>query len=369
MGADEVYITPAALRTALAPLVAHRQSQGYRVLVVDVQDIYDAWSYGQVSPSAIRNFLRYAVYYWQPAPIAAVLVGDSTIDPHDYRGNHQPNLIPAYLAKVDPWQGEAACENCYAQLDDDDPLSGPQDQGFLTDIWLGRFSVQDEAQLSAVVTKLLRYETQNLAGRNYASLYVVDDYIHPDGSVDEAGDFAAYADQVVVGEPSQQIPPMQSPQLTAVRLYYDPRPGGVTDPWREPDAVKARQRVLEEFKKGPTLVAFNGHANHFQWASTVTNLPEPYLFGINDIYLLHNLDQLPIILEMTCYTAQFAQDAPSGTTMDERFQRQPDGGAVAIWGSAGLTVADGHDALMQGFQTNLWSLPPLTASQHQPEPN
>ena len=55
-----------------------RQQQGYQVVVVDVQDIYDAWNYGQVSPDAIRNFLRYAVHHWSPSPRAVVFVGDST---------------------------------------------------------------------------------------------------------------------------------------------------------------------------------------------------------------------------------------------------------------------------------------------------
>ena len=165
----------------------------------------------------------------------------------------------------------------------------------------------------------------------------------------------------MTGDSAQGILPEQSPQLSTTRVYYDPSADGVTESWREPDAVKARLRVIDEFKKAPSLVSFNGHANHYQWASTVRDLPEPFLFGINDIYVLHNLDHLPIVLEMTCYTAQFVQVSPIGLTIDENFQRLPDGGAAAIWGSAGLTVSAGQDALMKGFQTKLWSLPPLTA--------
>src|SRR5205823_3041462 len=129
------------------------------------------------------------------------------------------------------------------------------------------------------------YEAQTPGASHYGSLYVADDYIHPDGSVDAAGDFAYHSDLVVTGDSAQGILPEQSPQLSTTRVYYDPTSDGVTEPWREPDAVKARLRVIDEFKKGASLVSFNGHANHYQWASTVRDLPEPYLFGINDIYL------------------------------------------------------------------------------------
>ena len=53
----------------LDDLAALRQSQGLRVKVVDVQDIYDEFSYGMVTPQAIKDFLTYAYENWAaPAP-------------------------------------------------------------------------------------------------------------------------------------------------------------------------------------------------------------------------------------------------------------------------------------------------------------
>lgn len=356
-GADIVYIAPSQFHDELTPLVAHRQRQGYRVQVVDVQAIYDAWSDGQVSPQAIRSFLRYVVQYWEPAPIAAVLVGDSTTDPLNYTGAQNPNVIPAYFAEVDPWLGEVACENCFAQLDGESPLDESSDPGFLIDIGLGRFSAQDEAHVTNMVNKILRFETRGDTPRPLNSLYVADDYIHPDGAPDPAGDFAAFFDRIIRGDPNHNQPPLQPAAVTANRLYYDPRPGGVSDPWREPNATQARQRVIEELNKGPLIISYNGHANHYQWASTVRTLPNPYLLGTNDVAELQNSALPGIVLEMTCLTGQFTQVSASGTTIDERFQRSEQGGAAAVWGSAGLTVAYGHDALMHGFYEELWRSP------------
>ncbi len=55
-----------------------------------------------------------------------------------------------------------------------------------------------------------------------------------------------------------------------------------------------------------------------------------------------------IALAMTCYTSQFPKPADAGT-LDELLFRRPDGGAVAVWGPAGLTVVHGHDLLQRGF--------------------
>lgn len=368
-GADAVYITPAWLQAALAPLIEHRRQEGYQVQVIDVQQIYDAWSYGQVSPKAIRDFLRYVVSHWQPAPIAVTLVGDSTIDPRNYTGARNGvanvDLMPAYLASIDPWLKEAVCESCLAQLDGADPLDSTYDSGFLVDIALGRLSVQDEVQLQAVVDKMIHYEesAQRDPGAQWhrTALYVSDNYIQPNGTKDPAGDFPYYSDLIIEGDLSRGIGAIQPAQVLTRRLYYDPSADGVTQPWREPNAQLARLRTIEEINRGPGLVTYNGHGNHFLWATTNPDVDPPYLFGANDVFELTNYDQPAILLEMTCFTAQFTYISPSGYTIDERFFRHTNGGAVAVWGSSGLTVAIGQDWMQQGFHAKLWKSPPFQA--------
>lgn len=372
-GADAIYIAPAWLHDELAPLVAHRQQQGYQVQVIDVQQIYDAWSYGLVAPEAIRAFLRYAVSYWTPAPIAAILVGDSTVDPRNYlrmqAGGANVNILPAYLAPIDPWIGETACESCFAQLDGSDPLDESYDAGFLVDIWLGRLSVQDEAQLTTVVDKILYYEASATrdpaAFWHQTALYVADNYIHPNGTKDPAGNFPYFSDLIIEGDLTQGIGAAQAAGVISRRLYYDPsydpRATDDTEPWREPVASLARLRTIEEMNQGPALVTYNGHGNHFLWATTDPTYEPPYLFGGNDVFELTNWAQPSILLAMTCYTSQFTFISPTGYTLDERLFRHTNGGAVAVWGSAGLTVAVGHDWLQQGFHRKLWKSPPLQA--------
>ncbi len=347
LDAQAVYIAPEQFQAALAPLVTLRQTQGYSVQVVDVQAIYDTWSYGQVSPDAIREFLRYAAANWQIPPIAATLVGDGTSDPYDFLGRHNTNFIPPYLAMVDPWIGETACETCYGQLDGADPLDDP-----LQDLMIGRLTVKSESELQVVVAKIVGYETMKEQGLDWRSraVYVADNFRAADGKVDGAGDFAAAADASIALMPDN---------LEIRRVYYDPWTTHNLAPWREPDAVKAYNKTMQAMNDGAGLVNYIGHAHFWQWASTDLNATPPYLFGLLDVDTLTNQDRLPIVVEMTCLTSMFQQPAFSGTTIDERLLVHEGGGAVAVWGPTGLGVAYGHDTLQSGFYKAMWADDPV----------
>lgn len=337
--AKVLYIAPAQLHAALAPLIARRQSQGYSVRAIDAQAIYDAWSYGQVSQDAIRGFLRYAAATWSPAPVAFTLVGDGTSDPRNYAGLGSVNYIPPYLAMVDPWMGETACDACYARLDGPDPTLDA-----LPDLQFGRLPVKSAAELSALVSKIVKYETAPLdVGWRSRSVYIADD-------ADKGGDFAAFADDSVAQQPAG---------LEVHRVYYDPRASGV--PWREPDAVLAYQRAVAELSQGAGLVNYVGHGSPYQLATTDLSAKPPYLLNVYDAEDLANGDRLPIVLEMTCLTSAF-QRPDVGGTIDERLLLNTHGGAIAVWGSTGQGVANGHEWLQHGFYTALWSAPRFGAT-------
>jgi hypothetical protein len=347
--ADVIYIAPAAFQSTLAPLIARRQAQGHTVRVIDVQAIYDAWSFGQVSPTAIRDFLRYAAGNWSTAPAAVTLVGDGTVDPLNYLKRDDLNFIPPYLANVDPWLGETACENCYARLDGTDPTLDP-----LPDLALGRLAVNSVSELAGVVAKIVGYETgpPNI-GWGSRNIYIADNYREPDNTADPAGDFAALADSSAAQQPAG---------VQVLRMYYDPTSTSVGVPSREPDAVRAHDRTMALLNQGAGLVNYVGHSSQYQWASTDTQKTPPYLLGLYDPDDLTNGARLPIVLEMTCLTSAFQTSNYSRTTIDERWLIKPNGGAIAIWGPTGFGVAHGHDALQRGFYRALWAAPPLSAT-------
>ena len=74
-GANIVIITHKDFAQAIEPLAALRRSQGLGVAVVDVEDVYDEFSYGAHTPAALKAFLSCAAGNWRRKPGYLLLVG------------------------------------------------------------------------------------------------------------------------------------------------------------------------------------------------------------------------------------------------------------------------------------------------------
>lgn len=340
--AQAVYIAPRAFLEALEPLIAHRRAQGWTVAAVAVEDLYDAWSGGQVHPEAIRSFLRYAAATWETTPIAVVLVGDGTSDPRNYLGRNNRTWLPPYLAMVDPWLGETACETCFVRLQGDDPL-----QDRTPDMWLGRLPSRSVEETAALVAKILNYERSGLLGGWRARVAYIAD------NPDIGGDFVLAAEESIALHPRQ---------ARITRMYYDPE-AQAGDPWRERDPLAALSRTMLAFNNGAAFLNFLGHGLQFQWAYTgpplQPNAPQDrqYLLGLFEVNDLTNSGRLPVVLALSCLTGAFQTPAFTGTSIDERMVVRSDGGAIASWSSTGLGILYGHDALQRGFYRALWASP------------
>lgn len=360
--ANTLYITPAIFREALQPLVNHRKGQGLQVGVVDVQAIYDSWSFGMVDAEAIRSFLAYAVGNWKPAPMAAVLVGDTTWDPHNYSGFNNPSFIPPYIANADPWLKYVPCDSCYGQLNPPDSNGRPD---YMIDIWIGRFPVIDVVEVNTVVDKIIRYENAPDVEALWrsTSVQIADDDVRPDGSVDSAGPFIGSAEKIIHFMPSAVR------QLRNYFLGTDDLSAASPDllallnsvkPWLNDNPDEALQRSVELMNSGAGLVTYTGHGNHYQWARIVDE-GNKWMFGWASVGDLRNLNTPFISLSMTCYTSQFHIPAPKHYTLDERLFLHGNGGAIATWGPTGFSIVPAHDTLQEGFHKMLWKSPPLRA--------
>lgn len=350
--AKTIYLAPKQWHSLVQPLINRRQQHGLQPLLVDVQAIYDRWSSGNIDPSAIRNFMRYLASTWPQAPQSLVLVGDGTIDPLNYLGRNNPNMIPPLPAYTDPWLGEIACDTCFVQLDGANPLDDP-----MPDLQIGRLPAKTSAEVSNVINKISAYENAPADVRwRSRQVYIADNYKTASGQADYAGDFAALSDAMLSYQPSQ---------LDIQRVYYDPwrkTNNGLPqpDPWRIASADQARQKTFDQLNQGAAVVTYVGHSHQYQWAITDLSNSQPYLLSLYDSDRLQNSPALPMILEMTCLTSAFQTPAWSGTSLDERLVLQPNGGAIATWGSSGLGVAHGHDLLNEGWWQRMWSNPRQT---------
>ena len=134
----------------LEELVALRENQGLRVKVIDVQDIYDTFSYGIVSTEAIKDFLAHAYSSWQlPAPAYVLFLGDGTYDAKDNLNKGSINLIPPYLS-VTSHMGESLTDEWYGQIAGEDAVP---------DLFIGRLPAESVDEAEVMVNKIVAYET------------------------------------------------------------------------------------------------------------------------------------------------------------------------------------------------------------------
>ncbi|MCS7260647.1 MAG: C25 family cysteine peptidase [Anaerolineae bacterium] len=314
-GADYIVITHPDFAAAAQRLAAHRARQGLRTAVVDVEAIYDTFGAGRMDAQAIRNFLAHAYTNWSRlAPYYVVLLGDGSYDFKNHSGYNPRTYIPPFLADVDPWWGETASDNRLVTLVGSD---------ILPDMLIGRLPANSPAEASAMVDKVIAYENNAVAPWFLTQLIVAD-------NPDDAGDFYAEGDSAYMyaGAP-----------FSPLRLYYG-KPA--TQPHMYADAEVLKHTLIDRINHGASLVTYFGHSSWHQWAVED-------LFHLDDVARLNNQTRLPVVLEMTCFTAFFHH--PQYPTLDESLVRWSRGGVVAAWGSTGLGVTLGHSRLHHGFYT------------------
>ncbi len=312
-GAEYIFIAPEAFISSLGPLLQLRAQEGLKVAVEDVQAIYDRFGEGLPQPAAIAAFLADAYAHWTPKPAYVLLVGDGTSDPKQYLPSSSVTFIPPFLADVDPWAGETAADNRYTTVDGEDNLP---------DLLIGRLPVNNSAELQVVVDKIVQYEKGAPKGSwQRKAAFVADD-------PDDGGNFHFLTNLI--------LKQFATPPFWPLRLLFSPF---------DTPLDQFQEDLLQVWNTGAGLIMYTGHASIHQWAVEV-------FLHLEDVDDLANGGRLPVLLEMTCFTGSF--QVPGFPTLDEALVRQPEGGAIAAWGSTGLGIATGHHWLAEGFMDTIY---------------
>lgn len=321
-GADYLMISHGSLFQASRPLAEYRGSKGLRVSHIDVQDIYDEFNGGIVSPAAIKRFITFAAESWKkPSPRFVLLVGDASWDgkntaPND--GNYSDwtfrsyearsnrfgknastayaelnmfrNLIPVLYAHTN--EGHAASDNAYVTLDP---------ESWKPQLAIGRIPVASPREVKDVVDKIISYESNQEVGpwrRNV--LWVTN----------EKRNMQRQTDALISTAPS----------MSSTRIY---------PALNEKNNEKHQQSLLNALGEGQLLVHFLGHGGRYIWRTGAPDLKKNHdLFTLEHLDQLQPTNRLPLVMSMTCYSAPF--DHPTADSIGEKFLRVPKRGAIGV---------------------------------------
>jgi hypothetical protein len=287
-----------------------REGQGLKVALIDVQDLYDEFNFGEKSPYALKDFLSTARAQWQLKPRFVLLAGDATFDPHNYLGAGNFDFVPTYL--VDTALLETASDDWFADF------SG---QG-IAQMAIGRLPVRSELEAAALVSKIVTYEQSGPAAWKNQVLRVAEQ----DDSENNFEGEAAAVKALLPGD------------LLVSEILFQGSPGSRTD-------------LLNTLNvQGTAMVNYVGHGSEAVWSGG--------LFSSTDADGLTNGSMVPFVVSMTCLNGYF-QDV-FGTALAKALINAPGGGALGVWASSGLTDSGTQAAMNQALIKSLFGSKPLT---------
>lgn len=298
-GFDYLIITSRDLKTNVEPLAQLRRIQGLTVGVVDVEDLYDEFSFGLHSPQAIHDFLQSAVNNWKRTPRYVLLAGDASYDPKNYLGQGSTDFVPTKL--FDSALMETASDDWLADFDGDG----------IADIAIGRLPLRTTADADLMVNKIVSYEA--MAPDPTRNVVLVADY-----SFERAS--SALQSLVPAAVPVQVINRSSS------------------------DDGTIHTQIVNGINQGPRLVNYVGHGSIGVW----TGAP---VLSNDDAPSLTNTNRLSVFVTMTCLNGYF-QNAYDDSLSEALLRTQ--GGAVAVWASTGLTDPPGQDLIDQELYRQLF---------------
>ena len=290
--ADYLIITAAPFLAQANRLAAYRQNRnGFRTAVIDVQDVFDEFSYGIFYPPAIRDFLKYAHDHWTaPSPSYVLFFGDGTWDyKHHLENSVNRNFVPPIANPVS--------DNRYVAFNDREP--------YVPQMFAGRLPVKSRADAQTVVDKIIQYEQLPLAAWKKRVTFL-------NGGVNDWEQSLFKTESELLIRDFVIPPPFGG---TATRIYKESEGRLVGE---------LRPEIMAAIDRGCLWFNFMGHAGSDTWDLMIQN---------EDIPELKNGEKLPFITSMTCHTARFAN--PFMDSFAEVFVITPDRGAIAFWGTTG----------------------------------
>jgi len=290
VGADYVIITHRRFTGEVQRLADYRrQHNGFQTAVIDVDDVFDAYSDGIFDPTAIRKLMQHASGAWMPGPSFLLLFGDASWDMKQHYPTSQfSNFVPSL--------GNPVSDALFVCLDGEDD--------YLPDISVGRIPATTVEDARSMVDKIIEYESLSSSAWKKNFLFI-------SGGFDEAEQGLFYSQSQALATDFVDVAPTFGHPIF---ISKD----------NEENSADERSLILDRLNAGVLWVNFIGHAASRTWE---------LMFNNPDIEDLTNQGRYPFISSMTCHTGRFAE--PAQESFGERFLLIPEKGAIGFWGTSG----------------------------------
>lgn len=284
-------------------------SYNLQTMVVDVDDIYDQFSYGFFDPEAIRKFLKYASDNWQLPKIKYLfLIGGSTYDYHGHKTKYQSaprvnNYVPSFGSPVsDTW---------FAIFD--------SSKSFIPGISIGRIPVTTDEEFEWYFHKHKEYISQPLNTWNKRVIFFSGGTGNDQNQIDALRNINEFVIQsFITSKP-------YSAKYT--HFYKTINPVNNFGPF-------TTSQISNVIDSGGVFISYLGHSGTQTWDNSITDQKQ----------LQNKVDRYPMITDFGCSTARFAE--PDVISFSQTFVNR--GQAIAYIANSSL-----------GFTSTSYTFPQL----------
>jgi hypothetical protein len=332
---DLVIVThPLFLQQAEA-LAAHRRTHdNLKVAVVTTTQVYNEFGSGGQDVSAIRDMMKMVYDRRNQANRHQYLLlfGDAS---YNYKnGITSQNFVPTYESResfspiyrrTNGFGEQTFCsDDYYGLLDDTDGEWREDGLGETMEISVGRLPVRipsgqaASTQAALVVNKLIAYDTKATMG-NWRNRFTL---VTDDGD----NDLHVNAGEVLARQIASKHP-VYNVNKNYLDLY---RQVNGTSGEKSPDAEKA---VDESFERGSLIINYNGHGGP-------DDLADEKLVSHASVLRLQNKNRPTFMVTGTCDFSYY--DDPSKDSAGEQTLTDVAGGAIGLYTTTRLTLADGN---------------------------
>ncbi|MBZ0201313.1 MAG: hypothetical protein K8H86_15700, partial [Ignavibacteriaceae bacterium] len=267
--------------------------------VVNVDDIYDEFSYGFFNPEVIKDFLKTTHNTWQaPFPKYVCLIGGATYDYHGNKTIYQ-SLPPKY--NYVPSFGASVSDNWFVSWD----TTG----AYIPQMNIGRIPIKSVEELDYYMNKHLSFVSKPFNDWNKRYMFF------------SGGNFTDPA----------QLAQLKAVNDFVINNYVAPAPiGGNYKHFYKTANPNTNfgpytpEEIQQTINDGSVVISYLGHSGTQTWDNSITQPAQ----------LKNNVRRNPLITDFGCSTARFGE--PDITSFSQLFLLDPDGQAIGYIGNSSL---------------------------------